>query len=135
VDVTVYLPDELGVRAKEADPALKFSRLLRDAVLAELARREAIKNTLAGGVAEHEVSLGDYDGVIVGKLLGVTRDGIEVYLTDDERVLVHDPARDEVEEFEDPRADFDEWLQNPNADTDTIAGIMRQLGLRPRVRL
>lgn len=38
VDITCYLPDELGAKAKEAD--LPFSRMLRAAVEAELEKRE-----------------------------------------------------------------------------------------------
>lgn len=49
MDITTYLPDAIGAQAKEA--GLPFSRLLRSAVEAELARRvEVIR--LAGCLAD-----------------------------------------------------------------------------------
>jgi hypothetical protein len=41
MDITVYLPDELGRAAKEAE--LPLSQLLRDAVAAQLDRRPEIR--------------------------------------------------------------------------------------------
>jgi len=134
VDITVYLPDELGTRAKEAD--LPFSRMLRNAVEAELDRRAAVAQALADGVEEHEVDLEDGTiGVITGKLLGETGSD-QIYLTDDERLLIYDANREHVDEFEFPESDLGEWLENASrADSEVIAAVMRELGFRPRVRL
>jgi hypothetical protein len=134
VDITVYLPDEIGTRAKEAE--LPFSRMLRDAVEDELARREVIGQTLSDGIEEHEVDLDDVTGVITGKCLGVTDDGdAEFYLTDDERLLVYDANRQQVSEVEDPEAELGEWIEQSGKDTEVVASVMRKLGLKPRVRL
>lgn len=135
MDITVYLPDEIGTRAKEAE--LPFSRMLRDAVEAELERRAAVEQTLSDGVSEHEVELEDGSiGVITGKFLGVTdTDDKAIYLTDDGRVLVYDTLLERVARIEDPETELAEWLQNSPRDSEVLAGIMRSLGFRPRVRL
>jgi hypothetical protein len=132
VDITVYLPDDLGQRAKEAN--LPFSRMLRDAVHDELDRRGAVENTLAKGIVEYEVELGDRTGVITGKHLGDVGFA-QVFLTDDGRVLVHHMDREKVDELEDPETELADWLQNDQRHSDALSHIMTQLGFRPRVRL
>ena len=92
MDITVYLPDEIGERAKAA-PGLNLSRLLRDAVTDALQRREAMAKTLSES-QEHQVGVEDKDGRfftgrITGSVIAIS-DDLTVYLTDDERVLVHD---------------------------------------------
>lgn len=131
MDIATYLPDELGARAKDAD--LPFSRLLRAAVEVELARRAAIADLLSNGIEEHEVELEDVTGVIVGKLLGETDGGDAIYLTDDERLLWYSSRTEKVEPID--AENLAEWLQSTPRDTEAIADVMRQLGLRPRVRL
>jgi hypothetical protein len=134
VDITVYLPDDIGKRANEAD--LPFSHLLRGAVETELARRDAIAETLGDGVEEHEVDLGDYAGVITGKLLGTLKDGDQFFLTDDGRVLTYDAHNRGVWAHEDPETELGKWLQDcPEDDEVVIADVMRSLGYRPRMRL
>ncbi len=134
VDITVYLPDEIGTRAKEAE--LPFSRMLRDAVEEELDRRATIADTLAEGVQEHEVDLETHTGVITGKLLGTFKDGDQIFLTNDERVLVYQAERMDYYEMEDPEAELADLLQQTREpDTSIIADVMRALGFRPRVRL
>ena len=91
MDFTVYLPAEIGERAKAAE--LKLSRLLRDAVTRELDRRAAMNDTLAES-QEYKVAVEDRDGRvfagrITGRAIAVSGD-VTVYLTDDERVLAHD---------------------------------------------
>src|SRR4051812_13066820 len=105
--VNAYLPDDLGKRAKEAD--LPYSQLLRDAVTSELERREAVSATLADtkeyllDVRHPEGYL--YTGRINGKLISQARDA-EVYLTDDERLLLHD---DEGRISEVTLDDLEQW--------------------------
>jgi hypothetical protein len=107
VDITVYLPDELGKRAKAND--LNLSRMLRDAVTNDLARRDAVKDALSS-TETYELDLIDregrgYTGRIKGKLIAGAP-GVSVYLTDDERVIVHDEDRSEYHELEDHPAEY-----------------------------
>ena len=119
MNITVYLPDELGARAKAEN--LKLSRLLRDAVEDELRRRDAMAATLEN-VQTYELQLKDsrtgeaYKGRVTGKLIDEThnaRDDFEVYLTADGRVLVYDAnglRYDQVEEPETELAYFPDAL-------------------------
>src|SRR5437764_582775 len=87
VNVNVYLPDEIGQRAKAAD--LPFSQLLRVAVIVELERRKAMSTTLEE-TQTYEVGLEDqegrpYTGRVTGKRIAFDeRRGVEVFLTEDE---------------------------------------------------
>src|SRR5215207_5262051 len=101
--VNVYLPDDLGERAKAAGE-LNLSGLLQGALRDELDRREALASLLDGELPEHELDLEDrngnhYVGVIHGKLLAEGRHDELVYLTDDERVLVYDAGNLRVDEL------------------------------------
>lgn len=105
--LNVYLPDEIGDRAKAADPELNLSRLLRAAVEAELDRRERVSTLLTDSV-EHELRLSNsegvpYTGVLTGKLLAVDQkhENLFVYLTADERLLVYDEAEEALEQVDD----------------------------------
>ena len=131
--VSVYIPDDLRSRAEEA--GINLSATLRAALQIELDRRTAIANTLATGIEDHEVELEDVTGVITGKFLGATDDDAQFYLTDDERVLVYDRARERVDELAYPESDLAEWLQNNPRGSEVLASVMRQLGFRPRVQL
>jgi hypothetical protein len=89
VDITVYLPDEIGARAKREQ--LKLSRLLRDAVQTELDRRDAL-HALLGEPQIYEVDLMTeeerrYTGRITGKLV-VEVAGYRLFVTEDQRFLV-----------------------------------------------
>ena len=91
MDITVYLPDEIGKWAKGAK--LNLSALLRQAVVAEQ-RRHAALQALGGKVEEFEFDLatpsGDvYTGVLRGRALTEEHDGRRYYLTPDGRVKVH----------------------------------------------
>jgi hypothetical protein len=91
MDITVYLPDEIGARAKAAD--LKFSRLLRDAVTGELDRREALEAARDGMVKQRVQASEDRHGEnpVVLRFTGrALAGGFEttVWLLEDGRVLV-----------------------------------------------
>jgi hypothetical protein len=130
----VYLPDEISERAKAAE--LNLSGLLRGAVTDELDRRDAIANTLGDEVEEHEIELEECTGIITGKYLGQTSTDEQIYLSDDERVLVYDVDRQRIVELEDPETELTDWLSNSSRDDqEVIADAMRALGLRPRIRL
>lgn len=112
MDVTIYLPDEIGTWAKENK--LKLSRLLRDAVTAERERRRIMAETLSD-VETHEVFLEDkdgrtYTGRITGRLIADDPGDIEVYLTVDERVLVYDGGRSEYWVLNNPVEQLRGWL-------------------------
>jgi len=96
VDITIYLPDDLGTWAKERE--LNLSRMLRGAVEAERHRRQAIGAALAEADtidldAEDDDGTG-YTARIHGTLIaaqgGSTYPGVYVYLGKDEQVYVYD---------------------------------------------
>lgn len=127
MNLNLYLPDDIGAEAKEAD--LPFSRLLRDAVSTELHRRAAVREALTNSTI-HEVTLEDKDGRtftgrITGKQIANSRD-LDVYLTDDERVILHDKFRLKHWVLQDPSEDLREQLE-PGAYADA----MNALGLKP----
>jgi len=132
--VSVYISEDLRKRAEEA--GINLSRTLTDAVQEELARRDAIADTLSDGIEDHEVELEEYTGVITGKYLGELNNGDQVYLTDDERLLVYDPGNLRLDEIDDPGTAVSDWLQHAGRyEAETISGIAHALGIRPRVRL
>lgn len=130
LDITVYLPDELGQRAKEAE--LPFSRLLRSAVQDELARREAATDG-ADQMERHELQVrddrGDYTARFTGQQVGGS-DHHEVYLLEDGRVLWHDAREARLQEVDDPVEDLREILK-----TGTYRSVVERLGLTPVVEL
>lgn len=125
MDITVYLPDELGERAKAVQ--LPFSRLLRDAVTKELNRKAAMSKTLSAS-QEYKVAVEDKDrrvftGRITGRVIAVSGD-LTVYLTDDERVLVHDAFRTKYWQAHDPQEELRNLLEG-----GAYQGAMAALGL------
>ncbi len=113
MDITVYLPEELGSKAKEAE--LPFSRLLRGAVEEELERRATMKLTLEDA-GPCELRLEDqegrsYVGQFVGTLVAEDRD-VQVYLTEDERVLLYDASKMQVHEIDDGQEELRDWLND-----------------------
>jgi hypothetical protein len=134
VDFTVYLPDEIGQRAKEL-PRGTLSQLFRQAVIDELKRRNAVSETLNKGET-YEVPLMDdegnhYEGRITGKEIAYEplRD-ISVYLTDDKRVIVHDGDNLQYRIIDDPVDQLRGWL--PPA---LYADALYALGEKPVVHL
>jgi hypothetical protein len=123
MDITVYLPDELGARAKRAE--LKLSRLLRDAVERELDRRDAMGRLLDDGDPEvYEVTIHSQEGtqgglLLTGRITGrrvAGDDELGVYLTSDRRVIVHDAAMATYQRIDDPPSEMVSklmgWLQS-----------------------
>jgi hypothetical protein len=91
VDVTIYLPDELGKRAKDED--VKLSRMLRDALIVHFAEEDAMK---AAREDADKIELllqtdegSDYTGLITGKRIA-GNDRVEVFVTVRENVVVYD---------------------------------------------
>jgi hypothetical protein len=98
MDLTVYLPDEIGERAKEE--GINLSGMLRAALIAELERRSKMR-TAVDAPDTYEVRLvnpdgGEYTGRITGKLIDREGDW-EIYLTSDERVVIYNQFKCEHE--------------------------------------
>lgn len=131
MNVNVYLPDELGRRAKDAE--LPLSQLLREAVTTELERMDAVSETLEK-VSTHELLVEDDDGrAYTARLDGtlIARDEhreLDVYLTTKENVVVHDASRYWV--ADDPEEDLRPIL--PPAE---YADAMLALGIKPTIDL
>lgn len=135
--VSVYLPDEMGQKAK--DLGLPFSQLLRRAVeyeMQEFCFTQAALNE-GGGVAEYKLDLVDGDGnSYVGKLTGKLVwqiDEIAVYLTEDVRIIVYNKGErryTEIDDVEEAQAFFENAV--PKAD---FVVLMNKLGGRAEVEL
>jgi hypothetical protein len=114
MDITVYLPDEIGSWAKTND--LNLSRILRDAVEHERDRRAAVEQTL-GDVAVHELEVENADGyaytarVHGTQIAGETDDGICVFLTAREQLIVYETAKYRLVEGVDA-CDLRDWLRD-----------------------
>ena len=112
--INVYLPDEIGDKAKEA--GLNLSRLLRSAVEDELSKLEAHEELLREA-DEVELSLLDddgrrYTGRFIGSLIAGGRNCAVYFSEHNElgrRILVHDLDKDSVFCLDDP-ADLEDLL-------------------------
>jgi hypothetical protein len=135
MNVNVYLPDDLGEQAKQAD--LPFSRLLQEAVRDELERKAMVAKTL-DMPQTYELELEDsegraYTGRITGKEIGWSVDGdVIVYLTEDERVIVHDSGRLVYQELSDPVNQLPDWFPN---ELGAVANTLHALGEKPVIDL
>lgn len=131
MDITIYLPDELGKWAKEQ--GLGLSRMLRDEVEAEKRRTDALA-AARGGAATHKLDVQEPDGYgghdeITVRLHGtlIAKQDIagygsnDVYLGKDGKIYVHDFQRELARDVEpdDLRERVDE---------DTYIEAMRALG-------
>jgi hypothetical protein len=116
VDITVYLPDEIGTKAKEAK--LNLSALLRVAVVDELEREAIVAKTL-GDSTVHEMTVEDDEGRgmvdvrLHGASLAAEQDGTAAFLTEDERLVVYDDRRHQLVWLTDEE-DLRQWLSGRN---------------------
>ena len=138
MDITTYLPDELGERAKRAD--LNFSRLLRGAVADELTRQDDFA-AARGAMVGQEVEATDRDGnPLLLRFIGTHVGGGDpgVYLTESGRVVV--VWEDEWTQFDDVE-DFGTWVNATNRNQldregeSIVAGALTDLGGRLAVTL
>jgi len=102
MDITVYLPDEIGRWAKEHD--VNLSAMLREAVIEERQRREVVD---IGGESEvHELYTEDDIGGHTVRLHGkeIAYDGrhVTAYLTEDGGVFVYHGDEQQLYELGDP---------------------------------
>lgn len=137
--VNLYLPDDLGRQAKEAQ--LPLSRLLQEAVRDELERRAAISKTLIQAKT-FEFSVEDsagrsYTGRITGTLLAVGHDESQLYLTEDERIIAYEWNRSRYWELgNEPSLSLDEEIRDFFVnDDDAYIDAMQALGKKPVVDL
>ena len=127
MNVNVYLPDDLGTQAKEAE--LPFSQLLRDAVVAELKRRTRMNDTKMHA-REHILDLEDTEGPWKGRLTAtlVAEDGpLSVFVRDDEAIL-YDADKRRYENFFSPEDELQEILT-----IGDYRAVMYALGIDPVV--
>lgn len=92
MDITIYLPDELGKWAKEND--LNLSRMLREAVEAEKHRRDARAEISDKGFQRIEAYDGqkERDVAFHGRMIAVDIDTQqEAYLTAKGAIVITDP--------------------------------------------
>lgn len=135
MDITVYLPEALGKKAKEAN--IKFSRLLREAVEQELAIMEAMQN-----METREIKLETEDKE--GGPLFVRFEGepicsvaeISAYRKEDNSIIIYDEALKDYEAFD---ADDTEAVEEHLAgllrhggDEDYVE-MLRKLGITPTI--
>ena len=114
MDITVYLPDEIGARAKDA--GLNLSGLLREAVTGALDRREVVEAAVTD-MAERRVEtsegrFGDSPVILrfTGKQLAGDSDvTVIVWLIEDGRVLLED--RESYSVFADAE-EFAAWVED-----------------------
>lgn len=140
MNITVYLPEDLGQEAKRQD--LPLSRLLRHGVQRELRRREAQKTHRETMLAAHAdamkpvtLEVDDPDGEdYLARFVGAEVSDFGpylVYLHEDGRVVVYDREERRLELVEDP---IEELRDLPGFDEDSFGlyrTVIKDLGLRP----
>jgi hypothetical protein len=132
MDITVYLPDELGNWARDHD--LPLSRMLREAVEIEKRRRDA-SAALAAETTTHELAVsepgspggaGDYTARLHGVLIATQHLGggssIDVYAGEDDKMYVHYTADGRL------RRDVEPEQLRQYVDEPTYIQAMRALG-------
>ena len=136
MDITVYLPDEIGARAKKAE--LKLSRMLRDAVELELRHRAAMEE-LAGDGEEILLYLETpdgqtFEGRFTGSLLCENGKGDQVFVADDERLIAYSERESKYYVLETDEESLRKSLSNW-CDFDGYISAMNQLGYTATVDL
>jgi len=134
VDITIYLPDELGQRAKSR-PDINLSRMLRDALEEQFEEEAAMVKTLEEATV-HKLNLEDddgrsYVGTITGtKIADSSKGDVEVFLTDEQNVLVYDVDK---QRYYVDTGELD--LEEVIGDRDAYMDAMHALGRTPTVAL
>jgi post-segregation antitoxin (ccd killing protein) len=125
LDITVYLPDDIGQWAKAS--GINLSQTLRAEVEAERSRRDTVAGTLTAS-AEHQIHVAEtgLDYVLHGTLIAQDYDHeVEAYLGEDERIYVYDTGRQRLHEVDTPQ-DLAEWLAD-----GLYVDALRALGQKP----
>lgn len=110
MDVTVYLPDAIGAKAKEE--GINLSGTLRSAVEDELSRLETMRKSRdeLGPAQEFKVKIISSDKEFTGRVTGWVIDrnsDWEVYLTADDRIIVYNEFRCEASSMSEDEARSD----------------------------
>jgi hypothetical protein len=103
MDITIYLPDDLGTWAKEHD--LGLSRMLRAAVEDEKRRQEAASTTL-GKAATHELEVEGKERHYTARLHGTeiaTDDLRHAYLGEDGEIYLYNERTQTLDRGVEPR--------------------------------
>lgn len=142
MNVTVYLPDEIGQKAKAVD--LNFSRLLRNAIEDEMQKIATAEKHLREESTEIDLPLydedgNDYVGTFEGRKLGEV--GIEAYyMKDDGDVVVYNADKMDYVTFDgidDPA--LEEHLQTfpegPSEEREDRVRLMNRLNIKPRIAI
>jgi hypothetical protein len=127
MNLTVYLPDELGTLARNAD--LPLSRTLREAVQTERRRREAVAATMGkAGVYQADVAGEQGQGftIRVHGSLTASSGTVRAFIGHDEQLFAHDSADGGTMHYLDDPAELDQLLE-----LDAYIAAMHALGLRP----
>jgi hypothetical protein len=133
-DVTVRIDTELRDKAKPDQLDINLSRLLEDALRDEIDRRETLAATVSDGLTVIKLNLEDpdgrtYVGRFTGKLLGGT-DDVEVYIDEDERVLIYEVDRRDYHDLAQSTTTLEDWLPN---DPGVLAEVLHALGETPEI--
>ena len=132
MDITIYLPDELGQQAK-ADSNVNLSRMLRDALVTYYQEVDTVDATLTNAT-EYTLKLEDEEGRSYKGRITATRIAdsglLEVFLTDEENVVLYDADKAEYWVIEDPEEELKDSL-----DQDAYLDVMAALGRDPVVDL
>ncbi len=131
MDITIYLPDELGTRAKSE--RVNLSAMLRAALTKHFMEVDAMNDTLKGAqpvLLELEDKDGrPFHGKITGTLLAEWNN-ISIYLTDTGKVLAYDADKPSYQVIANPEAALRGVL-----DDDGYSDVMDALGIVPTIDL
>jgi len=110
LNITVYLPEEIGTWAKKAD--LNLSYMLRRAVEGEQ-HRQAVRMNLGDQSGVHELEVQDkhkriYTARFHGRLL-TEHDGVTAYLSDDGNIWTYDGSSFDLCPHDEPWLDLQDW--------------------------
>ena len=137
VDITVYLPDEIGAQAKKA--GMNFSRTLRDALESELEHMSAMKEITKDAqewLLDLVTSDGEpYLGRVMGRLLYENGRGDEIFVTADKRIIFYNPDQERYDVLEDDEDAIGEVLGRVCDTHDEYISTMAQLGFTATVDL
>jgi len=127
LDITVYLPDELGTRAKSE--RVNLSAMLRAALTQHFKEADVMTETLSGAqpvLLDLEDKDGmPYHGRITGTLLTKSGD-LSFYLTQSRKFLVYDAGKGSYWVVANPETDLRGMLHD-----DAYADAMAALGIIP----
>ena len=127
MNVTIYLPNEVGKWAKEQD--LPLSRMLREAVKSEKRRREAHASVAAEGFTRVEVydNERERDVAFQGRRIGSSYDfEADAYLSPKEAIAVYDAMEHTLYVYD----TYAQLAEDKGVPQDLVAEVAEALGER-----